>query len=309
MLRAVKYLCRQLWRWEVVGLLATAVFAAAGLAAIYGEQFTLAAVCFSCSITLVVFKTLSWDEVTNHQDRIWISLLTVFLGCLLLGAALYWVQYRIRVKKNVDVVSLNVTQPDRALFKDSEKQSAPPANSPALQIHKKREPKTQGVEPNNRPITPPPPEIKQDCVGSNCIAGNSYGTNTVINQVPEPLQINRTQTQQIAQGMTSYQGTSIDLEEDGMTSETRNLAEGLKQALSESGLNVNLTSAVMNFPLGSTRLPQGLTFFVGSDEETVAVSLATLLRKSGVLPDGRKISLIRDSQNSKRFMICISPSH
>jgi hypothetical protein len=307
----MKYVCRQLWRWEVVGLLATAVFAAAGLGAIYGEQFTLAAVCFSTSIALIVFKTLSWSEVTRHPDRVWVSLLTVILGFFILGVALYWVQYRIVMRKNAVATSLTIAQPDRVLVKEDEKQSIPPVSSPTGPKHTKRESKVASVQSNNQLSTAIPslPEIKQDCVGSNCIAGNSYGTNTVINQAPQPLQINRIQVQQIAEGMASYRGTSVDLEEDGMTVETRNLAEGLKQALSDSGLLVSLTSAVMNFPLGPMRLPQGLTFCVGSDEEAAAVSLAKVLHDSGVLPEGRKVTLIRDPQKSTRFTIGISPSH
>jgi hypothetical protein len=312
MLDALRYVSRQLWRWEVVGLLATAVFAAAGLGAIYGEQFTLAAICFSVSVALVVFKTLSWEEVRRHTDRVWISFLTVALGLIILGVALYWVQYRIGAKKNPATDPQKAFQPAQTPFKSEERQAPAAATLPPVHPPLKREPKVASIVPNVQAKTanPRPPDIKQDCVGSNCIAGDSYGTNTVINEVPQPLQFNRIQGQRIAEGMASYKGISVDLQEDGLTAETRNLAEGLKQALTDSGLNVSLTSAVMNFPLGPTmRLQPGLTFCIGSDEETAAQSLANLLRNTGVLPEGRTITLIRDPRNSSRFMIGISPSH
>jgi hypothetical protein len=143
------------------------------------------------------------------------------------------------------------------------------------------------------------------------VGGNNYGSNTVINEAPQPLSINSSQINQIKAALLQYKGTvsDIQIQEDGRTSETRALTEGLKTAFLGAGMNPTVTSAVLLMsPTG--RPEPGVTFLSGADEEPMADTLGNALQDSGVLPPDRKIKFYTNVPNQplNRFIIKIGPT-
>ena len=86
---SVILLIRILWQWSVVGVLSTFIIGAA-INALYGNDFSLARILFLLGIFYLVAKTVSWDEIRNHSDKVWPVLFTAVVGICLLVASLYW---------------------------------------------------------------------------------------------------------------------------------------------------------------------------------------------------------------------------
>jgi len=74
MWNAIIFVAGWFWRWEVVSTVAVAVFIAGGISAIYGDDFILATCLFFAAIVWITAKAVSWSEVREHKDRIWVSL-------------------------------------------------------------------------------------------------------------------------------------------------------------------------------------------------------------------------------------------
>jgi hypothetical protein len=92
--RGIMLVLDALWRWEVVGAIFTIIVGGAAIAAIYGDDFTLAGFLFAVGVLLTTGKALAWEEVRNHKDRMWASLVIVALAVLCLTGCEYWVHYR-----------------------------------------------------------------------------------------------------------------------------------------------------------------------------------------------------------------------
>src|ERR1700722_12371612 len=83
-----------LWSWSVVSVFFGVTVGGAALAAIYGDDFTLAGFLFAIGIFVVTVRTLTWDVLASHKDRLWASLFTVFLGASCFAGCEYWVHYK-----------------------------------------------------------------------------------------------------------------------------------------------------------------------------------------------------------------------
>jgi hypothetical protein len=94
MWNAIIFVAGWFWRWEVVSTVAVAVFIAGGISAIYGDDFILATCLFFAAIVWITAKAVSWSEVREHKDRIWVSLVIVLLALVCFWGSMKWIQQR-----------------------------------------------------------------------------------------------------------------------------------------------------------------------------------------------------------------------
>jgi hypothetical protein len=90
----IKYVCGLLWRWDVVATGAVTIFLAGGVAAIYGDDFNVATVLFFIAIVWITAKAISWSEVKEHPDRVWISIVIAGLAIGSIAGSMFWIQHR-----------------------------------------------------------------------------------------------------------------------------------------------------------------------------------------------------------------------
>ncbi len=67
---------------------------AAGIGALYGDDYKVAATFFFAGIAWIVAKALSWEETRGHPNRGSISVLVLILGIVALGASFSWILHR-----------------------------------------------------------------------------------------------------------------------------------------------------------------------------------------------------------------------
>jgi hypothetical protein len=89
MWKALKFIGRILWRWDVVGIGATLMFGF-GVSAMYADDYRIAIALYLLSIGWLAAKALAWEETVAHHQRAGVSIL-IFL--LILGS-LVWVRHR-----------------------------------------------------------------------------------------------------------------------------------------------------------------------------------------------------------------------
>jgi hypothetical protein len=130
---------RFIWRWDVVATVALAIFAAGGISAFYADDFAAARWLFAVAIVLLAVKTLSWNEVTNHKDRLWASLFVVALTLGSLYGSMKLIQGREDSQKQPEAkIQLSTTsQPPATFDTDS---AAPPDKAQGEIPHKTKTP-------------------------------------------------------------------------------------------------------------------------------------------------------------------------
>lgn len=92
---ALGWLWEKLSRWEVVALGSTLVYSA-GIAAMYGDDYLVAAALYIAGIGWVTAKTLGWEETRAHRRRGRVSALVLCVGILAIGGSLLWIGHRER---------------------------------------------------------------------------------------------------------------------------------------------------------------------------------------------------------------------
>ncbi len=90
--RGVALVVGILSRWIAVGTIFTLLVCSA-FAALYGDNFVLSIVFFAAGILPLLIKTLNWEEIVKHEDRMWASIVIVLLAVVLLLAYGYLVHY------------------------------------------------------------------------------------------------------------------------------------------------------------------------------------------------------------------------
>ena len=60
--KAISWIWEKLWRWEVVAIGSTAVYGA-GIAAMYGDDYIVAASLYFAGIAWLTSKILAWEEI------------------------------------------------------------------------------------------------------------------------------------------------------------------------------------------------------------------------------------------------------
>jgi hypothetical protein len=90
---ALKWICGHLWRWDVVGIGAPLIYAA-GIGALYGDDYIIAAALFFAGIAWITAKALSWEETRNHPNQRGVSLIFLVFGVVAFTASLLWIRHR-----------------------------------------------------------------------------------------------------------------------------------------------------------------------------------------------------------------------
>jgi hypothetical protein len=91
--QATKWLWQKLWLWPVVGTGATLLYGC-GVGAMYGDQYSVAAVFDSTAIIWLVTKCLIWEETKAHKKKNNIRALILALGVIALVSSLIWIRHR-----------------------------------------------------------------------------------------------------------------------------------------------------------------------------------------------------------------------
>jgi hypothetical protein len=93
MLRAVNWIRKKLWQWEVAGTGAT-TSCGIGVAAMYEGQFIVAACLYFLSVIWLTAKTITWEETKSHEQRKGISILILVMGMGFFAGSLLWIRER-----------------------------------------------------------------------------------------------------------------------------------------------------------------------------------------------------------------------
>jgi hypothetical protein len=91
---AFGWLGSQFWRWEVVAIMAPSIYGA-GIGALYGDDYIVAATLFFAGIAWITAKVLSWEETRAQPNRRGISILILLFGVAGFGASAFWISHRI----------------------------------------------------------------------------------------------------------------------------------------------------------------------------------------------------------------------
>ena len=89
---SMRWLFDKMWRWDVVGIGSTLVYAA-GVSAMYGSDYVIAYACYFVGIAWLIAKAVSWEETTHHKNRIGISALVLVVGVGLFAVSAVWITH------------------------------------------------------------------------------------------------------------------------------------------------------------------------------------------------------------------------
>lgn len=88
-----RWISKALWRWDVVAVGFALTFGT-GVAAMYGDDYTIAALLFFFSWCWLTARALAWEEVRGHEHRRGISILILCFGAAAFFASLLWIGHR-----------------------------------------------------------------------------------------------------------------------------------------------------------------------------------------------------------------------
>jgi hypothetical protein len=89
----VIFLFSKLWKWEVVAW-GSAVIYGAGAAALFGDEYIIAAVLFFAAISWLTAKLISWEETRNHSAKRILGGTFLLFGIAAFSISLLWINHR-----------------------------------------------------------------------------------------------------------------------------------------------------------------------------------------------------------------------
>ena len=90
---ALQWITERLWRWEVIGIGFPALYGA-GIAAMYGDDYWVAAALFASGIGWPAAKILVSEETKAHKKRATLRFLVLLSSLLLIATSLLWISHR-----------------------------------------------------------------------------------------------------------------------------------------------------------------------------------------------------------------------
>jgi hypothetical protein len=92
--KAACFLCTKIWRWDVTIAGSLGIAFAGGMAALYGDDFVIAKVCFFIGIAWITARIVADSEVKRHESRKVIACMTILGGAFFFFLSLGWVGHR-----------------------------------------------------------------------------------------------------------------------------------------------------------------------------------------------------------------------
>ena len=134
----------------------------------YGDDFALAACLFSLATVWITAKAVSWSEIREHKDRVWISIIVVVIALGCLWGSMKWIQTRAEEvsKKN------EPAQPHTENPRAGNPQPQEAHNEPKQEPHQ-TQPKSGPKVPQKQPNT----ALPQPTSHGSIIQNNSGGVN------------------------------------------------------------------------------------------------------------------------------------
>ncbi len=90
---ALQWITESLWKWEVIGIGFPALYGA-GIAAMYGDDYWVAAALYASGISWPAAKILLSEETKAHGKRATLRLFLLFSSLLLLAMSFLWISHR-----------------------------------------------------------------------------------------------------------------------------------------------------------------------------------------------------------------------
>lgn len=100
MREVTRFIAEKFWRWDATLAGSTAIFLAGGLAALYGDDYALAAWAFFVCITWITARCVTDAEVKNHSHRRIITTVILFLGIALFTGSMLLIKHVAGKKDN-----------------------------------------------------------------------------------------------------------------------------------------------------------------------------------------------------------------
>jgi hypothetical protein len=93
LLAGVLWCLSKLWDWPVVSVVATLIYGF-GVAALFGDEYIIAALLFSASIVSITAKAIFWEEARKQENKKQISAIILVFGGACLISSVLWIQHR-----------------------------------------------------------------------------------------------------------------------------------------------------------------------------------------------------------------------
>jgi len=90
---ALQWIMERLWRWEVIGIGFPALYGA-GIAAMYGDDYWVAAALYASGIGWPAAKIFVSEETKAHKKRATLRFLVLLSSLLLLAMSILWISHR-----------------------------------------------------------------------------------------------------------------------------------------------------------------------------------------------------------------------
>jgi hypothetical protein len=105
---SLEWIAEKLWEWPTTALGGTVIYAA-GIGALYGDDYVIAAGLFFIGIAWIAGKAVSWEETRIHPHGRLIGVFFLLIGAALFISSLLWIRHRARevaAKKTVSSQTL-----------------------------------------------------------------------------------------------------------------------------------------------------------------------------------------------------------
>jgi hypothetical protein len=83
----------KLWHWEAIAIGCPAIYGA-GIAAMYGDDYLVAAALYLVGIGWLTAKIFTSEEAKIHKKKAGIRLLVVMTSLMLIATSLLWILHR-----------------------------------------------------------------------------------------------------------------------------------------------------------------------------------------------------------------------
>jgi acyl carrier protein len=93
---ALRWIAERLWTWEVIGVGFPALYGA-GIAAMYGDDYPVAAALYACGVSWPAAKILVSEETKSHKKRGTLRFLVVLSSLLILAMSFLWISHRAKL--------------------------------------------------------------------------------------------------------------------------------------------------------------------------------------------------------------------
>lgn len=154
---------RILWRWEVIGVVAPALYGF-GVAAMYGDNYRIAIALYFIAVILLMTKILSWEEIRKQvrSKKVLMVILVAAMGAASLWVSLKWIQLRKRDREATQSTPVRtgpqagptiVSPPPSSTLRPTNERPIKPAAAPKQSPRSGTQPQSLTISaPNGIPI-------------------------------------------------------------------------------------------------------------------------------------------------------------